>query len=97
MTYNLALNRDCAKIARVFPGIIDAEAPDAGGEARSPSSTLAVMLNFLRFSAIALPLFLMALSIPAEEVNSALERHENSIRNLHRGNDPFPEMKGARQ
>jgi len=33
--YNPALKRDCAKIARVFPDIIGAKAPNAGVKARS--------------------------------------------------------------
>ena len=33
---NPAFERDCAKIARVFPDIIGAKAPNAGVKARSP-------------------------------------------------------------
>jgi hypothetical protein len=34
---NPALKQDCAKTARIFPGIIGAKAPNAGMKARSKS------------------------------------------------------------
>jgi len=37
---NPTLKQDCAKIARVFPDIIGAKAPNVGVKARSPLSTL---------------------------------------------------------